>query len=152
MALESPFIPLCKWGILFVPYKEMIMDPLEERILRRIPLEVLALAAAVAVVVGLVFSPLAGVLFLAGGALAALGIVSLKRSLNRVLAREKRDALRAGILFYLLRLALLLAVFFFIIYAFPDKILAFAAGFSTVIPVIGAEAALALSRFKEWKR
>jgi hypothetical protein len=127
-------------------------DPIEEKILRRIPLETLAAAAGIGLIVGLVFSPLSGLLFLAGGALAALGIVTLKRSLGRVLAREKPGALRAGILFYLLRLALLLGAFFLIIWAFPDKILAFAAGFSTVIPVFGAEAALALARFKEWKR
>ena len=127
-------------------------DPLEERILRRIPLETLGAAAAIGIAVGLIFGPLAGVLFFAGGALAALGIVSLKRSLARVLARDKPGALRSGILFYLLRLALLLGAFFLIIWAFPDKILAFAAGFSTLIPVFGAEAALALARFKEWKR
>ena len=127
-------------------------DPIEEKILRRIPCETLAAAAGIGFLVGLFFGPLSGLLFFAGGALAALGIVSLKRSLGRILAREKPGALRTGILFYLLRLALLLAAFFLIIWAFPEKILAFAAGFSTVIPVFGAEAALALARFKEWKR
>ena len=127
-------------------------DPIEEKVLRRIPLETLAVAAGIGLIVGLSFSPVSGLLFLAGGALAALGIVTLKHSLGRVLAREKPGALRTGILFYLLRLALLLAVFFLIIWTFPDKILAFAAGFSTVIPVFGAEAALTLARFKEWKR
>jgi hypothetical protein len=127
-------------------------DPIEEKVLRRIPLETLAVAAGIGLIVGLAFSPVSGLLFLAGGALAALGIVMLKHSLGRVLSREKPGALRTGILFYLLRLALLLAVFFLIIWAFPDKILAFAAGFSTVIPVFGAEAALSLARFKEWKR
>ena len=53
---------------------------------------------------------------------------SPKRSLGRVLNREKPGALRAGILFYLLRLALLLGAFFLIICAFPDELLAFAAG------------------------
>ena len=134
------------------PGSPFTADPVEEKILRRIPLETLALAAAIGLIVGLIFGPLAGALFFAGGALSALGIVSLKRSLGRVLSREKPGALRAGILFYLLRLALLLGVFFLIIWAFPDEILAFAAGFSTVIPVFGAEAALALARFKEWKR
>jgi hypothetical protein len=127
-------------------------DPLEEKILRRIPLETLAASAAIGLVVGLIFGLLAGTLFFGGGALAALGTVSLKGSLARVLARDKPRALRAGILLYLLRLTLLLTVFFLIIWAFPEKILAFAAGFSTLIPVFGAEAALALARFKEWKR
>ncbi len=128
------------------------MDPIEEKILRRIPLETLAVAAAAGLLVALFFGPLAGALFFAGGALSAVGIISLKRSLTRVLDREKPGAVRTGILFYLLRLALLIGAFFLIIWAFPDGILAFAAGFSTVIPVFGAEAAFALARFKEWKR
>ena len=127
-------------------------DPLEERILRRIPLETLVAAAVIAFPVALFLGWANGVLFFAGGAVAALAFVSLKRSLSRVLDKEKPAALRSGILFYLLRLALLLGVFFIIILLFRNKIIAFAAGFSTLIPVFGAEAALALARFKEWKR
>ena len=131
---------------------DVTADPLEERILARIPLETLAAAAVIGLLVGLFLGWANGALFFGGGALAALAFVTLKRSLTRVLAREKPAALRTGILFYLLRLALLLGVFFIIILLFRNKIIAFAAGFSTVVPVFGAEAALALARFKEWKR
>jgi len=128
-------------------------DPLEERILRRIPLEILAAAAALAVPAGLLFGLEAGGLFFGGGALAALGFLSLKQSLGRVLAGEKPGrGVRRALLFYLLRLALLLIVFYIIMLIFRNKIIAFAAGFSTVVLVLGAEAARTLARVKEWKR
>jgi hypothetical protein len=126
-------------------------DPLEEKILRRIPFEVVAFAAFVAVPVGLVFGALNGVFFLAGGALAAVGFLWLKSSLNRVLAREKAQALRSGILLYALRFVLILGVFLIIILLYPKKLLAFAAGFSSVIPVFLGEAVGALARMKPWK-
>ncbi len=126
-------------------------DPLEEKILRRIPFEVVAFAAFFAVPVGLIFSPLAGVFFLAGGALAAVGFLWLKSSLDRVLARGKAQALRSGILLYGLRFVLILAVFLIIILLYPKKLLAFAAGFSSVIPVFLGEAVAALAHIKQWK-
>jgi hypothetical protein len=46
---------------------------------------------------------------------------------------------------------LICGVFFIIILLFPRKILAFGAGFSTVIPVFLAEAVGALLRMKTWK-
>jgi hypothetical protein len=126
-------------------------DPLEEKILRRIPLEVIALAAFIAVPVGLVFGALAGVFFLGGGALAAVGFLWLKSSLTRVLAKGKAQALRSGVLLYVLRFVLILGVFFIIILLYPKRLLAFAAGFSSVIPVFLGEAVVALARMKTWK-
>ena len=126
-------------------------DPLEERILRRIPFEVVAFAAFVAIPVGLIFGPLSGVFFLAGGALAAVGFLWLRSSLDRVLARGKTQALRSGILLYGFRFVLILGVFLIIILLYPKKLLAFAAGFSSVIPVFLGEAVTALARMKPWK-
>lgn len=126
-------------------------DPLEEKILRRIPLEVIAFAAFIAVPVGLVFGALAGVFFLGGGALAAVGFLWLKSSLTRVLAKGKAQALRSGVLLYVLRFVLILGVFFIIILLYPKRLLAFAAGFSSVIPVFLGEAVVALARMKTWK-
>jgi len=126
-------------------------DPLEERILGRVPFEVVAFAAVVGIPVGLVFGPLAGVFFLAGGALAAVGFLWLKSSLNRVLSKGKARALRSGILLYALRFVLILGVFLIIILLYPKKLLAFAAGFSSVIPVFLGEAVAALARMKSWK-
>lgn len=126
-------------------------DPLEEKILRRIPLEVIAFAAFIAVPVGLVFGALAGVFFLGGGAVAAVGFLWLKSSLTRVLAKGKAQALRSGVLLYVLRFVLILGVFFIIILLYPKRLLAFAAGFSSVIPVFLGETVVALARMKTWK-
>ena len=123
-------------------------DPLEEKIL---PLEVVGFAAFIAVPVGIIFGVLTGVFFFAGGALAAVGFLWLKSSLTRVLAREKARALRSGILLYGLRFVLILGVFLIIILLYPKKLLAFAAGFSSVIPVFLGEAVVALARMKQWK-
>jgi hypothetical protein len=123
----------------------------DERILRRIPLEILALSAGLALAVALLFGPLAGLLFFAGGALSALGFLWLKRSLTRLLVRDKAGALRSAILLYALRLGLICGVFFIIILLFPGKILAFGAGLSTIVPVFLAEGVGALLRMKTWK-
>lgn len=126
-------------------------DPLEEKILRRVPLEILILAALLAPAVGLLFDLRAALVFFAGGALAAVGFLWLKHALNRVLARDKTVALRSGILLYALRLVLICGAFFIIILLFPKKILAFGAGFSLVVPVFLAEGVRALRYTKTWK-
>jgi hypothetical protein len=126
-------------------------DPIEENIIRRIPFEIIILAAILGIAAGLIFDLLTGLFFFAGGALAALSFLWLKKSLTRVLLREKAKAVRSGILLYVFRLILILGLFFIIIFAYPNKLLAFAAGFSTVIPVFLGETAVALARMKQWK-
>jgi len=126
-------------------------DPTEENIIRRIPFEIIILAAILGIAAGLIFDLLTGLFFFAGGALAALSFLWLKKSLTRVLLREKAKAVRSGILLYVFRLILILGLFFIIIFAYPNKLLAFAAGFSTVIPVFLGETAVALARMKQWK-
>jgi hypothetical protein len=126
-------------------------DPTEENIIRRIPFEIIILAAILGIAAGLIFGLLTGLFFFAGGALAALSFLWLKQSLTRVLLREKAKAVRSGILLYVFRLILILGIFFIIIFAYPNKLLAFAAGFSTVIPVFLGETAVALARMKQWK-
>ena len=126
-------------------------DALEERILRRVPVEIVALAAVLAFAAALLFDPLTGLFFFAGGAFSALGFVWLKTSLTRFLSREKAGALRAGIVLYALRLVLICAVFFLIILLYPKKILAFVAGFSTVILVSLVEGIRGLLHMKTWK-
>jgi hypothetical protein len=124
---------------------------LEERILRRVPVEIVALAAVLAGAAAFLFDPLTGLFVFAGGAFAALGFVWLKQSLTRFLSREKKGALRAGIVLYALRLVLICAVFSLIILVYPKKIIAFVAGFSTVILVSLAEAIRGLLHMKTWK-
>jgi hypothetical protein len=126
-------------------------DPIEEKILRRIPFEVLITAAVLGLLTVPLFDPLTGLFFFAGGGLAVLGFLWLKRSLTRILLKGKAQAMRSGIFLYASRFVLILAVFFFIIFVYPKKLLAFAAGFSTVIPVFLGETVAALARMKQWK-
>jgi hypothetical protein len=126
-------------------------DALEERILRRIPVEILAASAVLALPAVLLFDLPTGLVFLAGGAFAALGFVWLKQSLTRFLAREKKGALRSGIILYALRLVLICAVFLLIILLYPRKILAFGAGFSVLVLVSLVEGVRALLLMRTWK-
>ncbi len=129
----------------------MQTDHIEEGVIRRIPFEIIILAAIFGIAAGLIFDPLTGLFFWAGGGLAALSFLWLKKSLSRFLLRDESRAVRSGILLYIVRLVLILGIFFIIILAYPNKLLAFAAGFSTVIPVFLGETAVALARTKQWK-
>jgi len=124
---------------------------IEERILRRIPVEILALSLAIAVGSLFFFSALTGLFILAGGAFSAVSFLWLKSALNRFLSQDRKRAIRSGLIFYLVRLALLLGVFLIIILVFPRMVLAFVAGFSTVILVFFVEAVRSLSQIKSWK-
>jgi hypothetical protein len=126
-------------------------DPIEEAVLRRIPFEIMVLSAVLAAGAGLIFDFSTAVLFFGGGLLAAVSFLWMKSALAKVLARDKKGALRAGVALYAVRFVLILGVFLLIILAYPNRILAFAAGFSTVIPVFIIEAAVALAHMKTWK-
>jgi hypothetical protein len=126
-------------------------DALEERILKRIPVEIVALAAVLGLAAVFLLDPLTGVFVFAGGAFAAIGFIWLKRALTRFLSREKAGALRSGIGLYALRLVLICAVFFLIILIYPRKIIAFAAGFSAVVPVLLFEGLRGLVLMRTWK-
>ena len=123
----------------------------EERVLGRIPLEVSIIALVLAIIALLFFTPLTAVFILAGGVFSALSFVWLKKALLRFLGPDRRRAVRSGLAFYLLRLVLLLAVFSIIILLFPRMILAFVAGFSSLVLAIFVEAAMAVSQMKQWK-
>jgi hypothetical protein len=126
-------------------------DTLEERILRRIPIEILAASAVLALPAMFLFDLPTGLVFLAGGLFAALGFAGLKRSLTRFLDREKKGALRSGIILYALRLVLICAVFLLIILLYPKKILAFGAGFSMLVLVSLVEGIRGLLLLRTWK-
>jgi hypothetical protein len=123
----------------------------EERLLRRIPLEIAVVSAGLGLAAAGLFDPLTGLFVLAGGLFSALGFAWLKQSLTRFLARGVQGARRSGVLMYVLRLVLICAVFFLIILIYPKKILAFVAGFSTVVPVSLAVAVRGLLQLKKWK-
>ena len=126
-------------------------DPLEERVLRRIPVEIAVFAAVLALAAALLLDPLTGLFVLAGGVFSAFGFAWLKRALTRILSRDKKGALRSGIVFYAVRLVLICAVFFLIILVYPKKIIAFVAGFSTVVPVTLLEGVRGLLLMRKWK-
>jgi len=127
-----------------------ILGEEEEKILRRIPFEIIALALILALGSLLFYNWMTGLLILAGGILAAVNFVWMKQALTRFLASSKRKALISGVALYALRLLLILAVFFIIIFFFSEKIIAFAAGFSAIILVFLIEAIIGLSRLKKW--
>jgi hypothetical protein len=126
-------------------------DPLEEKILKRIPLEILVVAAAGGAVSALLMRPETGAFVFAGGALSALGFLWLKASLTRFLEKKRGAALKSGLLLYLARLLLICLAFLIIILLFPRRIIAFAAGFSAVVVVFFGEAVSALRYLKQWK-
>jgi hypothetical protein len=123
----------------------------EERILRRIPLETVVLALLAAAASLLFFSPQTSLFILAGGVFSASNFLWLKGSLPRFLTPDKRKAVRSAVALYFLRLLLIIAAFLIIILLFPRMILAFAAGFSTIILTFMAEAVAAFSQLKKWK-
>lgn len=121
---------------------------LEERILRRIPLEILVFALVIASGSLLFFSPRAGLFILAGGAFSAASFLWLKQTITGFLGQDRKKAVKSGLLIYLVRLLLIIAVFSVIILQFPRMILAFAAGFSVIILAFLVEAVRALSQMK----
>lgn len=158
----------------------------EEKILRRIPLEILVLSFVIALASIFLLNPLTALFILAGGAFSALSFIWLKQAVSRLLLlksgetgdilKEKGDrplmekkgdrhlkegepvpflnkkkALRSALALYGIRLVLILAIFFIIIFFFSKNIIAFVAGFSTMVPVFLAEAVAGLSRMKQWK-
>jgi len=127
-----------------------IMGEEEEKILRRIPFEIIVLALTLALGSLLFYDWMTGLLIFAGGILAAVNFVWMKQALKRFLASGRQKALRSGVALYVLRLLLILAVFFIIILLFSKKIIAFAAGFSAIILVFLIEAIAGLSRLKKW--
>ena len=125
--------------------------PYEEKILKRIPKEILGLSLLMAIAATFLINIGSGLFVLAGGVLSALNFIWLNQTLSKVLLREKRKALKTSGMFFGLRLVLILAIFFIIIFFFSNKIIAFAAGFSSIIVVLLFEAVTVLPRLKTWK-
>ncbi|MFW6160516.1 MAG: ATP synthase subunit I [Acidobacteriota bacterium] len=123
-------------------------DPYEEKILRRVPGEIGALAFFLAIPAWIIFDLTTAGLFFLGGIVAATGFLSLKNSLTRFLLARKTPAVRSSLLLYGVRLLLIIAIFFFIILFYQEKIIAFAAGFSTIVIVFFFEAGRALIKMR----
>jgi len=123
----------------------------EEKMLRRIPREILILSFVMALAALLLFNLPTGLFVFAGGALSAFGFFWLKQSLYKFLLQDKKKALKSTLALYSIRLILILGIFFIIISFFSERTIAFAVGFSTIILVFLAEAVLALKKMKKWK-
>ncbi|MBN1222903.1 MAG: ATP synthase subunit I [Candidatus Aminicenantes bacterium] len=123
----------------------------EEKILRRIPVEILIVSLILAIAGLLMYDWITGLLVFAGGILAAVNFLWMKKGLSHILASGKQNAVRSGLGVYALRLLLICAVFFIIIFFFSKRIIAFAAGFSAIIFVFLIEAIVGLSGLKKWK-
>jgi hypothetical protein len=123
----------------------------EELSLRRIPMEILSLAFLIALFAFFIFDWITGVFVLGGGVLSAASFIWHKNFVSKLILLKEKKTLFSALAFYGLRLVLILAIFFIIIGFFSKKIIAFAAGFSTIVPVFFIEAIFALSRMKKWK-
>jgi hypothetical protein len=122
----------------------------EERILRRIPLEIIFFSLFVAVISQLFYDWIIGILIFAGGIVAAINFIWLRQAITHYLSSGKQKALRSALAVYVLRLLLILAIFFIIILFFSTKIIAFVVGFSTLVLVFLIEAIRGLSKLKKW--
>jgi hypothetical protein len=127
------------------------VDPVEAKVLARIPWETGVLSVLAALLSLLFFDPLDALMILAGGLTASFGFIWLKKMVFRLVQRELKRRLAPLFLAYGLRLLLIIGLFFTIILLFSRKVLAFTAGFSMIIPVFFIEAAGALIRMKQWK-
>jgi hypothetical protein len=128
-----------------------VPDAYEAAVLRRIPLEILICAVLIALAALAWKGVWAGLFAFLGGGLAAVGFLGLERSLRHILDRGKKGALRRGLLFYGLRILLILLAFSLIILLYPKRVVAFAAGFSALLAVVLFEAARALILLRQWK-
>lgn len=125
---------------------------MEERVLNRVPVEILALSFLAALVTFLIWDLVTALLLLAGGVLSTIGFIWLKKAVTKILTQHsRRKSLLPGLLLYLLRIALIIGIIFIIILNYKEKIIAFIVGFSMIFPVSLWEAVLTLSRIKKWK-
>jgi hypothetical protein len=127
-------------------------DAYEETVLRRIPVEILICAVLVGLAAWAWKDAWAGLFALLGGVVAAAAFLGLERTLRHILDRGKKGALRRGMLFYGLRILLILLAFSLIIVLSPRRVVAFAAGFSALLAVVFFEAVRVLILLRQWKR
>ena len=123
----------------------------EDKVLRRIPIETLVCTIFAAVAGFFLYDYLIALLVLAGGLFSMLNFYWLKQTISKALTPNKKKSLRSAIPLYLVRILLILAIFFIIIVFFSQKILAFVVGFSMIVPVFLIEAGVALAKLKQWK-
>ena len=122
-----------------------------EKSLKRIPVETIALGC-LASILGLIFFDLISAALLVAGALvAAAGFISLRSFVNRYVFREKTVFRKRALILYSLRLLLICLIFLAIIFIFRGKVIAFVAGFSSLVVAVLIEAIRNLVNIRQWK-
>ena len=122
-----------------------------ERILRRIPLEILVISLIISLPLIVLYDAFTAMLFFLGGSVSALNFLWMRETVFQVLSRDKKKAVTLGIASYILRILLICSIFFIIIFFLSERIIAFVAGLSTIILIFLAEAAAALVKQRKWK-
>ncbi len=125
-------------------------NDLETKILRRLPWEILIIAALMASILTIVFDLLSGLLCLVGGIISCLSFLWLKKSILLNLPSPRGRRLGQLIGFQILRLGLIALIFLTIIYFFSTRALAFMAGLAALILAMAGEMIFSL-RNRGWK-
>ncbi|HRD02855.1 MAG TPA: hypothetical protein PLP57_09500 [Candidatus Saccharicenans sp.] len=122
-----------------------------EKSLKRVPVETALIGFLVSLVILIFFDPASAALAAAGAGLAAVGFISLKFFVDRYISREKTVFRKKALGLFCLRLLLICLVFLAIIFIFRGKVIAFVAGFSSLVVAVLIEAIRNLVNIKQWK-
>ncbi|MBP6908799.1 MAG: hypothetical protein KBC18_00035 [Candidatus Saccharicenans sp.] len=122
-----------------------------EKSLKRVPVETLAIGCLASILVLLFFDPVSAVLVAGGAILAAVGFISLKSFVNRYLGGKRTVLVKRALVLFSLRLLLICLIFLAIIFIFRGKVIAFVAGFSSMVVAVLIEAIRNLVNIKQWK-
>lgn len=125
-------------------------NDLENKVLERLPREILFLSVLMALIIGIIFDPLSALLCLAGGIVACFSFLWLKKSVSLYLASSHDRRLGRLIGFQLLRLGLIALIFLTIIYLFFSRALAFMVGLAALLLAMAGEMIFSL-RKRRWK-
>ncbi|HAV41487.1 MAG TPA: hypothetical protein DCW97_03645 [Acidobacteria bacterium] len=122
-----------------------------EKSLKRVPVETLAIGCLASILVLLFLDPVSAVLVAGGAILAAVGFISLKSFVNRYLGGKRTVLVKRALVLFSLRLLLICLIFLAIIFIFRGKVIAFVAGFSSLVVAVLIEAIRNLVNIKQWK-
>ncbi len=122
-----------------------------EKSLKRIPVETILLGCLASIFGWIFFDLISAGLLVAGALLGAAGFISLRAFVDRYIFKEKAVFRKRALILYSLRLLLICLVFLAIIFIFRGKIIAFVAGFSSLVVAILIEAIRNLVNIRQWK-
>jgi hypothetical protein len=122
-----------------------------EKSLKRVPIETLVLGCLASLLVLLFFDPVSAVLVAGGAILATAGFISLKSFVNRYFGGKRTVLVKRALVLFSLRLLLICLIFLAIIFIFRGKVIAFVAGFSSMVVAVLIEAIRNLVNIRQWK-